>query len=104
VISADHDQAGENRLERGGHLRALRGGPGDDPAQEPARPVHAQEADRLQPGLRRFPRHPDVQFRAERPLRLLGLAAGLGHRRGDLLPHVVPQPVALGRGEGLDLE
>jgi len=47
--------------------------------------VHAQETDRLEPGLRRLSRHPDVQFGTERALGFLGGTAGLHHRRHDLL-------------------
>ena len=104
MITADHDQPGEDLLERGGRLGALRGRPGNHATQEPARAVHAHEPDRLEPALRRIARHPDVQFRAERAVRLLGAATRLGHRGDDLLPHVLPEPVALGRRKGLDLQ
>ena len=106
VVAADHHHPGEGLLERPGR-RGVRGGrPGDHAAQEPARPVHAEEPDRLQPALaeRRVPGHPGVQFGAERPAGFLAAPAGLGHRGGDLLPHVVPQPTALGRGERLQLQ
>src|SRR6266516_5149321 len=81
----------------------------DEAAQEPAGPVHPQEADRLQ---RTTPAavdgvgggNPRAQFHAERAVGLGALAAAPGHLRRDLLPDLVPQATTLRRGEGLQLQ
>src|ERR1022692_581743 len=81
----------------------------DDPAQEPAGPVDTQKADGLQPpspaprsGLRR--RDPGPELDAEPAVGLIGRATGLGHRGGDLVPHVIPEAAALRGGERLLLK
>ena len=102
MLAPDHDHAGEGVLQRPGQFPAAGGGPGDDSAQEPARAIHAEEADRLERPAARRPRllfgdDAGIQFRAEAALRLLGLATGAPDLGPDLLPELVPQAAALRR-------
>ncbi len=108
MIPADHHDAREDVLQRLGGRPVMCRRSGDDPPQEPARPVDTEEADRLQcprprpgPSLRR---DPGPKLGPEPAVGLLARAAGLGDRRGDLAPHVLPEPAALGRGERLELQ
>src|ERR1019366_276533 len=94
-------------LERSCQLGPVRRRAADQSAQEPPRPVDAQEPDLLQL-LAALPWaggiDPREQFGAERALPLRAVAARLGDLLGDLLPHLVPQTARLGRGERLQLE
>src|SRR5690606_12078609 len=81
----------------------------DHPAEEPAGPVYTDEPHRLGEalaflvGLARN-RDDRADLRAERPLKLFALPAGLGDLRDNLLPDLRPQPGGLGGGERLDLQ
>ena len=86
-------------------LAAARGRAGEQAAQEPARPVDADEPDEPLPRgrLPRLGGHLSQQLSAERALRLLAVSAGLVYFPGCLGPQVIPQHAPPWRGEGLEL-
>ncbi len=101
ALTADHDGVLEDLLQQPGRLRLHRALAGDDPAQEPAGPVDADEADDLVAALAvgELDGNLRAQLPAERALDLLDDAALLGDARADLLADLAPDALLLGRGE-----
>ncbi len=105
VLAAHHHDVPEDLLEQAGGLAAARGRAGEQAAQEPARPVDADEADQPQSGggLPLLGGYLGDELSAERPLDLLSMPARGFYLPGDLGPDVIPQRGPPGRGERLDL-
>ncbi len=107
VLAADHHDVAEDLLERPGQLRTARRRAADHPAQEPARPVGAQEPQRLGrlwPAVLARLAHHGHHLGAEWPVVGCGLAAGIGHGLHQFPPDLIPQPAGLGRRERLQLQ
>src|SRR5262249_2875996 len=108
VIATDHDDGREHLLQGPGPVLMAGRRPADEAAQEPAWAIDPEEADRLQRTLpaavdRVGGLDPRPQLHPERAVGLGVLTAAPGHLGRDLLPDLLPQATALGRGEGLQL-
>src|SRR5680860_1186099 len=106
-VAAHDDNASEEVLDRSCGLRADGTLPGDHAAQEPARPVDADEAGETGDSARTLAGgHGNFrdEFRAEWPFALGCRSALLADLVGDLVADLVPEPTGAGRRERLHLE
>src|SRR6266496_276123 len=112
MVTTDNHGVGEHILEDLGVPRIPCSRPFDHTVQEPTRPVRAEEPGWLQrpgtagatAGWAGLVGHPGADFHAEGACRLLRVASRAGQLLDDLVPDVVPEPRALGRGERLQLQ